>query len=164
MIIHDNIVSDDLIKSTIKEFDSKDWRSSDEWTDQDVTRDRPIFHKSVQPSKLHNALEEYLSPVFLETSAKKILYNYYIWKIGCSLEMHRDKDYSFGATLYLNSYWSIHWGGLFIWQEKDTENLKAICPSQGTLVINDKQENHAVTTVTELAEYDRLTVQIWGVK
>ena len=130
MIIHDNVISDNLIKSTIKEFDSftenKKWKSSKEWTDQDVSQDNPILHKSVKPSKLHNALEEYLSPVFLETSTTKILYNYYIWKIGCSLEMHRDNDYSFGATLYLNSHWSIHWGGLFIWQDKYTEGLKAI--------------------------------------
>lgn len=90
----------------------------------------------------------------------KLSINYNIWLKHSGIRWHTDANYVFGATLYLNE-WNKKWGGLFLWEDKE-ENLHALCPSPGTLVINTEAESHSVTQVSSTAPYPRRSLQIWG--
>jgi hypothetical protein len=90
----------------------------------------------------------------------KLSINYNVWLKHSGIRWHTDANYTFGATLYLNE-WNKKWGGLFLWEDKE-ENLYALCPSPGTLVINTEAESHSVTQVSSTAPYPRRSLQIWG--
>jgi len=93
-----------------------------------------------------------------------IAINYHLWQRGSGISGHTDKDYEWGATLYLNEEWHYNYGGLFCWQPKDEETMRAITPLKNTLVLNDDQEVHFVTTISPECPQYRVTLQIWGKK
>ena len=77
---------------------------------------------------------------------------------------HNDSHVGLGATLYLNKFWDINWGGLFVWKDKDEKKeykLNAIFPKQNMLIINDECELHLVTPTAATIPYPRITIQIW---
>ena len=88
--------------------------------------------------------------------------NYHLWQRGSGISAHSDNDYRFGATLYLNEEWHVNFGGLFVWQPKDEDTMRAIIPEENMLVINDNSETHMVTPVSMEATQYRVTLQIWG--
>ena len=96
--------------------------------------------------KIRAAIVDLLPPT------KIINLNYHYWNKGSGINWHTDEGHVFAATLYLND-WNKRWGGLFLY------NGKWLCPKAGTLVINDKLEEHCVTPTTR---HNRRTVQIWG--
>ena len=155
MDIYTDVLSDDLIKSTLE--DAQATSSKTVWE-----KSGAVLPSEIYPTELHQAMEEYLAQYFLETSARSISYSYFAWKVGSNLVMHRDESYAFSATLYLNKYWHPDWGGLFVWKDKDAESLKVLCPKQNMLAVNNKHEEHMITPITEFAKHDRLTIQIRG--
>ena len=64
--------------------------------------------------------------------------------------------------MYLNEEWHVNFGGLFVWQPKDEDTMRAIIPEENMLVINDNAETHMVTPVSMEATQYRVTLQIWG--
>ena len=93
----------------------------------------------------------------------RLVIQIYLWPKGSNISWHNDKGYFFGATIYLNNYWEINYGGLFIWEDNENKELKVLCPSKNVMVINDKEEGHCVTHVTSVALEARMTLQIWGI-
>jgi hypothetical protein len=90
----------------------------------------------------------------------KITINYNIFLKNSGIRWHSDANYKFGATLYLNE-WNNKWGGLFLWEDKE-DQIHALCPEPGTLVINTEAEQHSVTHISSIAPYPRRSLQIWG--
>ena len=93
--------------------------------------------------------------------------NYHYWLKYSGIGWHNDSARTsgdkrvFGATLYLNE-WDHKWGGLCVWEDADGDGLRVVCPSPGTVVINDNTEDHHVTMISPTAKYARRSVQIWG--
>jgi len=108
--------------------------------------------KIILTSKLKDILPPY----------KTIYFQFHVWQKNSGISFHDDRNYTWGATLYLNNKWHINDGGLFIWQEKSNKELHAICPEFNSLVINDCQEGHLVTPVGVNVIENRYTIQIWG--
>ena len=96
--------------------------------------------------KIRAAVIDYLPP------SNKININYHYWHKGAGINWNTDVGHIFAATLYLND-WDKRWGGLFLY------NDRWLCPKPGTLVINDKLEEHCVTPTNRP---NRRSVQIWG--
>ena len=96
--------------------------------------------------KIRAAVIDYLPP------SNKININYHYWHKGAGINWHTDVGHIFAATLYLND-WDKRWGGLFLY------NDRWLCPKPGTLIINDKLEEHCVTPTNRP---NRRSVQIWG--
>ncbi len=88
--------------------------------------------------------------------------NYHLWLRGSGISAHTDSDYKFGATLYLNEEWHVNFGGMFVWQPKGEDTMRAIIPEENTLVLNSESELHMVTPVAMEATQYRVTLQIWG--
>ena len=111
------------------------------------------------PTELREKLSSYLSPML--PPHDELAINYHLWQRGSGIASHNDNTYEFGATLYLNE-WDHKWGGLFVWEDADGDGLRVVCPSPGTVVINDNTEDHHVTMISPTAKYARRSVQIWG--
>jgi len=103
-------------------------------------------------SELKNNLPEY----------SDIHIKYHLWQKGSAISCHSDEQYKFGATLYLNKFWEINWGGIFVWKPKDSDIMKAIAPTHNTLVLNDQNEMHFVTPLAYTTDNFRATIQFFA--
>jgi len=101
-------------------------------------------------------IEEYIP------KCDKILCQFYVWQHNSGISRHDDGNHDFGATIYLNEYWDMNDGGLFIWEDLETKELKVLSPEKNMMVLNLNREYHLVTPVLPCAEDFRYTVQIWG--
>ena len=87
--------------------------------------------------------------------------NYHLWLPGSGINWHDDKASLYGATLYLNT-WEPEKGGVFMWREKLTGELKCIHPQRNMLMINEQGEDHAVTPIMVNESFgNRKSVQIF---
>ena len=121
-------------------------------TGSTLVQETPQWLRDILIPELNKVLPEY----------EDININYHLWQRGSGISAHSDNDYIFGATLYLNEEWHVNFGGLFVWQPKDEDTMRAIIPEENMLVINDNSETHMVTPVSMEATQYRVTLQIWG--
>jgi len=114
---------------------------------------------------------------YLPETASDITVMLCIWQQYSGLSTHTDHDYTFAATIYLNDFWNVDWGGIFLYYNKDidwngvypyetamkdSENWKVVIPDCGTMVLNANQKMHMVTPMSPLSPNFRYTIQIWG--
>ena len=85
---------------------------------------------------------------------------YYIWQSHSGISRHDDNAYNTGSTIYLNEKWDKNMGGLFVWEEKGIEIMKAIAPQKNMMIVNDKTEFHFVTSISPFCKEFRVTIQI----
>ena len=121
--------------------------------------------RAEEPSceKLHGHLQQYLAPIVKIKPSLAISYSFYKWGPGGELQMHNDDNYSFSATLFLNDNWHMDWGGFLIWLTNDNKE-QVVKPTFGRLVIFENEERHLVTPISKVAETERLSIQIRGIK
>ena len=161
-IIHD-AVSEDLIDRCLDEIAKK--RKQDVWGiskwkwDAKLTSGFKMFCFSSRPETYqYNDLRNELTQYF-ETIPTNI--NYHLWLPGSGINWHDDKASLYGATLYLNT-WEPEKGGVFMWREKLTGELKCIHPQRNMLMINEQGEDHAVTPIMVNESFgNRKSVQIF---
>ena len=161
-IIH-NAVSEQLIDRCLDEINRK--RKQDVWGiskwkwDEKLTKRFKQYCFSSRPevyqfNDLRNELTQYF-----ETIPTNI--NYHLWLPGSGINWHDDKASLYGATLYLNT-WEPEKGGVFMWREKLTGELKCIHPQRNMLMINEQGEDHAVTPIMVNESFgNRKSVQIF---
>jgi len=97
---------------------------------------------------------------YLPENCFNIVTQYYYWGKHSGIAWHKDSAHLFGATIYLNVEWNINHGGLFVWEDKTGQHVHR--PEYNSMIVNDDDEYHMVTSVSAEAPYDRLTIQIWG--
>jgi len=169
MKIYRNCLTESLCDECINEFNSikgeKVWGVSSMFWE-------PGLKVGVVGDCISTVLNENLSKK-VENKLQKILPEYdslliqlYCWLPNSAISIHDDRDYKFGATLYLNRDWNANWGGIFLWQENDydIENglFSGFTPSYNTIVINDSKQKHMITPISPKCDESRLTIQIWG--
>jgi len=88
---------------------------------------------------------------------------YCIWHNGSYIPFHVDSynDVYYGSTIYLNDNWDKNYGGLYIYEDKDT--LKAICPKYNLGIINSSKLLHATSIISNDAPL-RETIQFFITK
>lgn len=88
----------------------------------------------------------------------------YLWGKFTNISWHDDIDYPYNGTIYLNKEWDIDDGGIFLWKDNKTKEIKGILPNYNTMVtnidaVNDKCNYHSVTTISPNVKKERLTLQ-----
>lgn len=166
MLIKQNCLDDFGIQLLKKDLNSiiksKKWASSAHLWDENI-KIGVIGHCLV--SDVGAEVEFYLCE-YLKSSLpthNKLLIQHYLWYPLSGISAHSDGSYKFGATIYLNENWQINDGGIFLWRERDSQQLKCIEPTYNTMVVNDEREQHWVTCISPLAKKPRVTLQIWGI-
>ena len=81
---------------------------------------------------------------------------------------HDDKKYQYNGTIYLNKNWNINDGGIFLWKDNKTKEIRGIEPLYNTMVVNsysydDPCNSHCVTSIVPDVAESRITIQ-WRAK
>ena len=156
----DETFIDDFIKNIIKESQEYKpiWKSNINWGDNIVKNSSLVLAYEINKENLN-----YIKSKFIELNDKfkdkEIVGHFYIWTKGSYIPMHNDSNYEYGCTIYLNKYWNIDWGGLYIWKEGDKLNIEK--PEFNKLIINKGNTKHGTTLLNYNVPEERLTIQIF---
>jgi Rps23 Pro-64 3,4-dihydroxylase Tpa1-like proline 4-hydroxylase len=167
MQILQNVLSEETISAVITQVNTSisqnKWSVSTFWWSKDIRIGNHVgVVTQIAKDDVIALIDQDIRPLL--PAYDKLEVQYYLWPEGSNISWHDDGDgqKKLGATIYLNQEWHPDYGGLFIWEERDTKELKVLCPSYNTMVVNDKAEMHLVTPVTSAAPLARLSLQIWG--
>ena len=156
----DETFIDDFIKNIIKESQEYKpiWKSNINWGENIVKGSSLVLAYEINKENLN-----YIKSKFIELNDKfkdkEIVGHFYIWTKGSYIPMHNDSNYEYGCTIYLNKYWNIDWGGLYIWKENDKLNIEK--PEFNKLIINKGNTKHGTTLLNYNVPEERLTIQIF---
>jgi len=156
----DETFINNFIQNIIKESQEYKpiWKSNINWGDNIVKGSSLVLAYEINKENLN-----YIKSKFIELNDKfkdkEIVGHFYIWTKGSHIPMHNDSNYEYGCTIYLNKYWDIDWGGLYIWKEGDKLNIEK--PEFNKLIINKGNTKHGTTLLNYNAPEERLTLQVF---
>lgn len=84
-----------------------------------------------------------------------------VWTNGSGINWHHDETDRMAATIYLNEFWDLNWGGLFLFQGENGQNSGWINPHFNRCVWFKSPLWHYVSLVSKAAPYPRLSIQIF---
>lgn len=96
---------------------------------------------------------------FIDFTKYDIGIMYQVWNRGSGISWHNDANHKMAFTIYLNDEWDYNNGGIFLYE--DANEVKALCPTCNTGVLNDKHTRHMVTHVGQLIKEQRKSIQVW---
>ena len=156
----DETFINNFIQNIIKESQEYKpiWKSNINWGENIVKGSSLVLAYEINKENLN-----YIKSKFIELNNKfkdkEIVGHFYIWTKGCHIPMHNVSNYEYGCTIYLNKYWDIDWGGLYIWKEGDKLNIEK--PEFNKLIINKGNTKHGTTLLNYNVPEERLTLQIF---
>ena len=149
-----------LLESIVKESQGYKpiWKSNINWGENIVKGSSLVLAYELKDIHL-----EYIKNKFIELNSifkdKDIVGHFYVWTKGSQIPFHNDNNYTHGCTLYLNKYWDVDWGGLYLWLENDKLNTEK--PEFNKLIINTNNIRHGTSVVNYNAPEERITLQIF---
>ena len=167
----DNILSDDLIKNIMEYFKSmlgRDvWSSSSGW-DQNLSliSANTLTHRitdEIIKKEIKKNIETSLNINF-EEKELDFTSSIYVWSGGSYIAWHNDAPYPYNGTIYLNEEWDSNDGGIFLYKENHTNEIKGIGPTYNSMVVNSGTEDnthnfHCVTCIVPGTIKKRVTLQ-----
>lgn len=120
------------------------------------------YHNPELAEKIFSQVSPYLKPI--ENVGEQVAVMMYHWLKGTRINVHKDWEYQEAASIYLNKNWKANWGGLYFWTPEENEDAliwSAVSPQARTMVVNDENQWHSVTPVSEFAEGYRMSIQIF---
>ena len=168
---YDNVLEEKLIKNIMEYFKSilgkNVWSSSVGW-DQELS----LISSNTLTHSIQNKL---LSKSIKESIEKKIQINFnsknldfivsiYVWSGGSYITWHPDDFYPYNGTIYLNEEWDSNDGGIFLYKDNQTNEIKGIEPIYNSMVVNsasetDPHNDHCVTCIVPGTIKKRITLQ-----
>ena len=167
----DNVLSDDLIKNIMEYFKSmlgRDvWSSSSGW-DQNLSliSANTLTHQ-INDKILKKEIKKNIETALNVNFEEKELYFaplIYVWSGGSYIAWHSDNCYPYNGTIYLNEEWDSNDGGVFLYKENETNEIKGIEPEYNTMVVNyatetSQHNDHCVTCIVPGTIKKRVTLQ-----
>ena len=171
---YDNVLNEQIIRSIMEYFKCiliKDvWSSSSGW-------DQNLSLKSTN-TITHQITDNILKKEIMKCVENKIDINFdhenlvfspsiYVWSGGSYITWHLDDGYPYNGTIYLNEEWDSNDGGIFLYKENQTNEIKGIDPKYNSMVVNlatkkDLHNLHCVTCIVPGTIKKRITIQ-WRV-
>lgn len=162
--IYKDVLNEDLcrflLKNSIQELTKgRSFRSSNfQWDSAVVKSSHPVFVRDC---------EGVLASLVLSQLHEKNIINdlnysvqNYAWTKLSYIPWHRDSHRRSSITLYLNEFWDRDWGGIFIYEDAGSGEVKGHVPQFNTAIKNDMNVAHAVTMITTDPALPRFTLQI----
>jgi hypothetical protein len=166
-----NVLDEHLIKNVMDYFKSimniDVWGSNIGW-DQNLslissnTLTHTILDKSLK-KEIKNSVETALNVNF-EKEELTFVPCIYVWGGGSYITWHHDECYPYNGTIYLNEEWDSDDGGVFLYKDIQTKEIKGIEPTYNTMVVNsatetDPHNSHCVTCIVPGTIKKRVTIQ-----
>lgn len=168
---YNNVLNEELIKNIMGYFKSalkEDvWSSSSGW-DQNLslisanTLTHKITNKTLK-EKIKKSIEEVIEVNF-DKEELQFLPHIYVWSGGSYITWHPDSNYPYNGTIYLNEEWDSNDGGVFLYKDNFTNEIKGIEPTYNSMVVNsetkdDPHNEHCVTCIVPGTIKKRVTLQ-----
>ena len=168
---YNNVLDEQLIKNVMDYFKSimgaDVWGSSIAW-DQNLslissnTLTHRISNKSLE-KKIKSSIETALDVDF-EKEELTFVPSIYVWGGGSYITWHPDECYPYNGTIYLNEEWDSDDGGVFLYKDSQTKEIKGIEPTYNFMVVNSATEEdphnvHCVTCIVPGTIKKRVTIQ-----
>ena len=168
---YNNVLDEDLIKNVMEYFKSimgaDVWGSSIGW-DQNLslissnTLTHRISNKTLE-KEIKSSIEKALDVDF-EKEELTFVPSIYVWGGGSYITWHPDECYPYNGTIYLNEEWDSDDGGVFLYKDNLTNEIKGIEPSYNSMVVNFSTEDnphnyHCVTCIVPGTIKKRITLQ-----
>ena len=168
---YDNVLDGELIKNTMEYFKSMlngdVWCSSSGW-DQSLslistnTLTHHISNKILR-KQIKKSIEKAIKVDFDEEDLD-FFPQIYVWSGGSYITWHNDASYPHNGTIYLNEEWDSNDGGVFLYKENETNEIKGIEPEYNTMVVNyvtetSQHNDHCVTCIVPGTIKKRVTLQ-----
>ena len=167
----DGVLSDNLIKNIIEYFKLKlkkqEWKSSLEWDQILVPSSANILTHEITCNILIKQIKENVEralKVDFDKENLRFIPMIYIWSGGSYITWHSDNNYPYSGTIYLNEEWDSNDGGIFLYKENETNEIRGIEPKYNMMVVNYKTETseqnfHCVTCIVPGTLKKRITIQ-----
>lgn len=169
--IYNNVLNEDLIKNVMDYFksilDENVWASNIAW-DQNLSliSSNTLTHRisnNFLKKEIKNNIEKIIDVNFdkEELSFAPFIY---VWSGGSYITWHNDNYYPYNGTIYLNKEWNSDDGGVFLYKNNQTKEIKGIEPIYNSMVVNSATENdphnsHCVTCIVPGTIKKRVTIQ-----
>ena len=168
---YNNVLDEQLIKNVMDYFKSimgaDVWGSSIGW-DQNLslissnTLTHRISNKSLE-KEIKSSIETALDVDF-EKEELTFVPSIYVWGGGSYITWHSDDCYPYNGTIYLNEEWDSNDGGVFLYKDSKTNEIKGIEPIYNSMVVNsateeDPHNTHCVTCIVPGTIKQRVTIQ-----
>lgn len=173
--VYDNVLDQDLIKSTLKYFEnvlSKEvWTSSLNWQDGLTSKSSNVITHTIRDEnickKIKKSVEKKINIDFDDENLN-FLPIIYVWSANSYITWHEDSPYPYNGTIYLNQNWNSNDGGIFLYKDNKTNIITGIEPTFNTMIVNSNQKNdphtkHCVTSISSNIFESRVTIQ-WRTK
>jgi hypothetical protein len=127
------------------------------WNENIVLDSFPVLvHTIYDNTKLYGSLRDNILSVV--NAQEKIKEKYgelkinghimlYYWTRFSYIPWHNDRTYDAALTIYLNDDWDRNYGGYFLYNDENENEIKAICPNRNLGVIQYNQVHHCTTPV-----------------
>jgi len=166
-----NILKDDLIKKILEYLNlalKKDvWGSNNAWEqclilNSSIVLTHRISNKTLE-KEIKNSIETALNVDF-EKEELTFFPSIYVWAGGSYITWHPDDCYPYNGTIYLNEEWDSNDGGVFLYKDNQTKEIKGIEPTYNTMIVNSATETdphnfHCVTCIVPGIIKKRVTIQ-----
>jgi hypothetical protein len=168
---YNNVLDEQLIKNLMEYFKSilgeYVWGSSIGW-DQYLslkssnTLTHRISNKSLE-EEIKNSIEKTLDVDF-EKEELTFFPSIFVWSGGSYMTWHSDSAHPYNGTIYLNEKWDSNDGGVFLYKDSQTKEIKGVEPTYNTMVVNSATETdphnvHCVTCIVPGTIKKRVTIQ-----
>ena len=166
-----NILKDDLIKKILEYLNlalKKDvWGSNNDWEQSLMLNSSIVLTHKIRDEllckKIKNNIETVLDIDFEKEELTFVSF-IYVWAGGSYITWHLDESYSYNGTIYLNEEWDSNDGGVFLYKDSQTKEIKGIEPIYNTMVVNstteeDPHNSHCVTCIVPGTIKKRVTIQ-----
>jgi len=166
-----NVLDEQLIENIMEYFksmlDRDVWSSSSGW-DQNLSliSTNTLTHRitnKILKKEIKRGIEEVINVNFDEENLD-FSPSIYVWSGGSYITWHPDKCYPYNGTIYLNEEWDTNDGGVFLYKENNTNEIKGIEPTYNSMVVNsateeDPHNSHCVTCIVPGTIKKRVTLQ-----
>jgi len=167
----DESVIDNIRNYLESNLDKPIWTSSSFWQEELIRSSSIISICNVNDKgivdSVKNTIENILDVNFDELDFEFVC-QLYLWSRMSYITWHDDKTYPYNGTIYLNKDWNMNDGGIFLWMDNQTQEIKGIEPLYNTMVVNSHSDNdpcnsHCVTSIVPDVLESRITIQ-WRAK
>ena len=168
---YDNVLEEKLIQNIMEYFKSilnRDvWSSSIGWnqnlsliSSNTLTH---LIHDKLLVKEFKKSIEEKLQINF-EDENLDFNASIYVWSGGSYITWHNDSLYPYNGTIYLNEEWNTDDGGIFLYRDNETNEIKGFDPIYNSMVVNSSSDTdphnlHCVTCIIPGTIKKRVTLQ-----
>ncbi len=168
---YNDVLGEQLIKNIMEYFklilDKNVWASSIGW-DQNLSLissnvlTHRILNKSLE-KEIKDSIEKKLKINFDDEQLEIFIY-IYVWGGGSYITWHFDDNYLYNGTIYLNEEWDSNDGGIFLYKDNQTNEIKGFEPLYNSMIVNstskfDLHSMHCVTCIVPGTIKKRITLQ-----